>query len=298
VPFESQSEECLQAIVALKDAITSEAVLMPPREDKPFFVKTDGASTLGIGGVLTMGASALSRTTAGLSLAAEKNWTVTEIELLHPYLKGRRFKLIIDHAALKWLHSMKTDVAGGPASGLTRGALKLSEYNFEVEHKPGANHSDADAISRLVAAITRSPTAAQSLELMGDLPAEKIREATSAARRLQAKDRASRTALDTKESILSAYLDVGVPTANVFRRELDADAFARDIMDYLLVKLLPDDPAIADSLAQDERIRFKMMNGLLYYRSVSDSDDPATLHLYVPSSLRAVLSLGKPPITC
>jgi hypothetical protein len=39
--------------VALKDAITSELVLMPPREDKPFFVKTDGASTLGIGDVLT-----------------------------------------------------------------------------------------------------------------------------------------------------------------------------------------------------------------------------------------------------
>jgi hypothetical protein len=29
-----------------------------------------------------------------------------------------------------------------------------------------------------------------------------------------------------------------------------------------------------------------MMDGLLYYRSVADSDDPATLRLYVPSSLR------------
>jgi hypothetical protein len=163
---------------------------------------------------------------------------------------------------------------------------ETSEYNFEVEHKPGANHSDADAISRLVAAITRSPTAAQSLELMGDLPAEKIREATSTARRLQAKDRASRTALDTKESILNAYLDVGVPTGDAFRRELDADAFARDIMDYLLVKLPADDPVTADSLAQDEKIRFKMMNGVLYYRSDADSDDPATLRLYIPSSLR------------
>jgi hypothetical protein len=116
---------------------------------------------------------------------------VTEIELLavlecirhwRPYLWGRRFKLIIDHAPLKRLHSMKTDVAGGPVSRLTRWALKLSEYNFEVEHKPGANHSDADAISRLVAAIARSPTAAQSLELMGELPAEKIREATGTAK--------------------------------------------------------------------------------------------------------------------
>jgi hypothetical protein len=67
-----------------------------------------------------------------------------------------------------------------------------------------------------------------------------------------------RTALDTKESILNSYLDVGVPTGDVFRRELDADAFARDVMDYLLVKLPADDPVTADSLAQDEKTRFKM----------------------------------------
>jgi hypothetical protein len=38
VPTESQTEECQQVIAALKDAITSEPVLMPPREDKSFFV--------------------------------------------------------------------------------------------------------------------------------------------------------------------------------------------------------------------------------------------------------------------
>eukprot|EP00962_Isochrysis_galbana_P053924 scaffold25469_cov131-Isochrysis_galbana.AAC.4 len=53
VETESQSEECQAAIEALKAAMTSEPVLMPPREDKLFIVKTDGASTLGIGGVLT-----------------------------------------------------------------------------------------------------------------------------------------------------------------------------------------------------------------------------------------------------
>ena len=48
----------------------------------------------------------------------ERNYTVTEIELLaalesirnwRPYLWGRHFKLIIDHAALKWLHTMPTE---------------------------------------------------------------------------------------------------------------------------------------------------------------------------------------------
>eukprot|EP00962_Isochrysis_galbana_P012109 scaffold3418_cov124-Isochrysis_galbana.AAC.11 len=84
--------------------MTSEPVLMPPREDKPFIVKTDGASTLGIGGVLTQkdddGRWTRTRSVAyyGRALqAAERNWTVTEIELLaalesirnwRPYLWG------------------------------------------------------------------------------------------------------------------------------------------------------------------------------------------------------------------
>eukprot|EP00962_Isochrysis_galbana_P022300 scaffold6650_cov110-Isochrysis_galbana.AAC.4 len=51
---ESQTtDECQAAIEALKTAMTSEQVLMPPRDDRPFIVKTDGVSTLGIGGVLT-----------------------------------------------------------------------------------------------------------------------------------------------------------------------------------------------------------------------------------------------------
>ena len=60
---------------------------------------------------------------------AERKWTVTECELLaalesirnwRPYLWGRHFKLIIDHAALKWLHTMKDTIEGGPASRLMR----------------------------------------------------------------------------------------------------------------------------------------------------------------------------------
>ena len=51
---------------------------------------------------------------------------------------------------------MKDTVEGGPASRLMRWALKLAEYRFTVEHKPGALHKDADGISRLVAHISSS----------------------------------------------------------------------------------------------------------------------------------------------
>ena len=91
----------------------------------------------------------------------ERHYTVTEIELLaavesikhwRPYLWGREFKLVIDHSALRWLHTMRDTMEGGPASRLMRWILKLSEYNFTVEHKPGVAHKDADGVSRLAAA--------------------------------------------------------------------------------------------------------------------------------------------------
>jgi hypothetical protein len=38
---------------------------------------------------------------------------------------------------------------------------------------------------------------------------------------------------DSQTSVVDSYLDVGVPSGEVFRRELDAEAFARDMMDHL-----------------------------------------------------------------
>jgi hypothetical protein len=48
---------------------------------------------------------------------------------------------------------MKDTIEGGPASRLMRWNMKLLKYDFEVEHKPGKIHTDADAVSRLVAAL-------------------------------------------------------------------------------------------------------------------------------------------------
>jgi hypothetical protein len=100
------------------------------RFDRMFLVKTDAAKTEGLGGILGQkddeGHERVIQYYGRRLNPAERNYTVTEIELLaalesirtwHPYLWGRPFKLIIDHAALRLLHSMKDTIEGGPRIG-------------------------------------------------------------------------------------------------------------------------------------------------------------------------------------
>jgi hypothetical protein len=86
--------------------------------------------------------------------AAEAKYSVTELELLaflfaakqfKCYIYGRRFTVQTDHRALKWLLNLQD-----PSSRLTRWAIKLSEYDYTVEHRPGTKMRHADALSRSV----------------------------------------------------------------------------------------------------------------------------------------------------
>ena len=54
-------------------------------------------------------------------------------------------KVITAHSALKWFDSMHLK------GRLERWVMELQEFQFSVVHKPGKLHSNADALSRLVA---------------------------------------------------------------------------------------------------------------------------------------------------
>lgn len=144
-----------QAFQTLTGYLCSDSVLIYPDFSEPFLLATD-ASGVAVGAVLSQKREGYDRPIAyasrGLN-AAERNYTVTEQELLavvwaikqfRCYLYGRRFTLITDHAALRWMLSIKD-----PSSRLTRWALRLEEYDYDVIHRPGKLHKNADALSRV-----------------------------------------------------------------------------------------------------------------------------------------------------
>jgi len=92
---------------------------------------------------------------------AEQNYSTTEKELcaiiwgvkqFRSYLLGQKFNIITDHRALTWLFNVKD-----PGSRLTRWRLKLEEYQYEIQYKPGCNNTNADALSR-IRVTTRAQT--------------------------------------------------------------------------------------------------------------------------------------------
>jgi len=74
------------------------------------------------------------------------------------YLYGKRYLLRTDHAALKYMHNF-----AGNNIRLLRWSLRLSEFDFTVEHRPGIQIRHADALSRAVQAV------AHDLELPADV---------------------------------------------------------------------------------------------------------------------------------
>lgn len=155
------STEQQEVFDALREVLCSESVLIYPDFNDPFLLATD-ASSEASGAVLSQIRNGTERPIAYASRqlnAAEKNYSTTEKELLavvwatrqfRCYLLGRKFTLFTDHAALKWLLSLKD-----PSSRLTRWALRLVEFEYNVEHKPGRKHTNADALSRAIGGVTK-----------------------------------------------------------------------------------------------------------------------------------------------
>jgi hypothetical protein len=57
-------------------------------------------------------------------------------------LIGKPFVILTDHQPLKWLMSVEQ-----PAARLARWMIRIYEYEFKIEYKPGNKNGNADALS-------------------------------------------------------------------------------------------------------------------------------------------------------
>lgn len=150
------TDEAQVAFAKLKSLLTSAPVLTHPDFTRPFVIQCD-ASKSGVGGVLyQLDDQGDEHPIAYMSQklnGAQRNYSVTELECLaavlclkkfRGYVEGMSFKVVTDHASLKWLMSQK-DLTGR----LARWSLKLQAFDFTIEHRKGSANIVPDALSRV-----------------------------------------------------------------------------------------------------------------------------------------------------
>lgn len=152
VKWNPEAEDAFQK---LKVALCTQPVLITPDFSKEFVVQTD-ASDVGIGAVLSQTRDGEEHPIVYLSRKVnehEKRYAIVEkealaikwaLDMLRYDLLGRQFKLVTDHAPLKWMCVNK-----GQNARVTRWFLALQDFKFSVEHRPGTQLANADALSRV-----------------------------------------------------------------------------------------------------------------------------------------------------
>ena len=150
------NETCENAFLTLKESLVSAPVLAYPTREDEFVLDCD-ASLYGIGAVLSQIQDGKERPIAygSKTLSSnQQNYCTTMRELLaivvftkhfHHYLWGRKFRIRCDHASLVWLVNFKE-----PVGMLARWISVLGNYDFEIEHRKGSLHLNADSLSRKV----------------------------------------------------------------------------------------------------------------------------------------------------
>jgi len=149
-------DEESKAFEELQGRLSAAPILALPRRDGHSIVNLD-ASYEGLGGCLQHqqpdGEYHPIGYYARALLPAEKHYFATEIEALgvvwavtylRSYLEGAEFLVLCDHRALL---SVLTNMS--PNARVNRWRLRLSEYTYEIRHKPGKDHKVADALSPL-----------------------------------------------------------------------------------------------------------------------------------------------------
>ena len=265
-----------------------EQVLSIPNAELPFIVDTD-ACDRGLGAVLSqLDSENVERPVAFASRALstlEKKYTTMEKECLaviwavttqfHGYLYGARFLLRTDNQPLSWLRTLKN-----PTPRLARWILKLQEYDFEIEHRPGSRHRNADALSRLP--VGEPASSVNTILHNGDWNRDDIRERQLADvnvgpifRLVQANTRPPEQTVPASKEYRRMFRDRNDFTERdplLVRRSEHGEQTVIPAVDRAAVlQALHADPN-SGHLGREKMIE-KLMPGYYWYGMLSDADD-------------------------
>lgn len=151
------TQDAQDAFEKLKQALVSPPILVHFSLDGELELRTD-ASNYAIGAVLYQKHTDPKLTGVILYYSKtlnkhQQNYSATGRELfaayhciieLSHYLIGKKFTLVTDHSALSLLKSHKD-----PQKKLARWVAELQEFEFDVVHRSGKLHIDADFMSRI-----------------------------------------------------------------------------------------------------------------------------------------------------
>ena len=166
--------ECHNAFEKLKEVLIDSSVLKHPHYNSPFIVDTD-ASDNSLGAVLSNIVDGVEYPVVFASRVltpAECRYSTTKKEALaviqamkwfKPYIWGNQFVLRTDHASLQWLFRQNND------GMIFRILQRPQEFDFQVEHRPGDKHGNADGLSRQCG-FTPELTEAERLVMFGSCP--------------------------------------------------------------------------------------------------------------------------------
>jgi len=150
----SWTSQAQEAFERLKKALMDATSLAFPVPYLPCILDTD-ASEVAIGAVLSQKVNGEECPIAFFSRVmnlAQKQYSATRRELLavisalqhfRHYLIGNKVILRMDHYSLKWLKTFKI-----PEGIMARWIETLTEFDIEIEHRPGLAYSNVDGFSR------------------------------------------------------------------------------------------------------------------------------------------------------
>ena len=152
------NQECENAFISLKQALTSPPLLGYPDFRLPFILETD-ASYLGLGAVLSQVQESKKIVVAYASRSLKpnernmQNYSSMKLELLalkwaitekfRDLLIGAEFEVFTDNNPLSYLQS-----SAKLGATETRWAAELSQFRFQIKYRSGKCNGNADALSR------------------------------------------------------------------------------------------------------------------------------------------------------